>query len=818
MASERPYRAYKRRKKKRGFFGWLLRLALVGLFMAVVGGAVGWMLFEGYSAEYRVRADKYDLEAINDLEKPSFILDRNGKEIGRIFVENRSVVPLSEVPEMVINTLIAGEDGRFWSHDGVDYLGIARAGYHNWRGNEVRQGASTITQQLARNAYNLKEEAVRNGESSIQRKLVEAFLAQRIEKRYSKREIMEFYLNRIYFGCGYYGIRSAALGYFGKEPRELSQLEAASIIGLIKNPNDYNPLRNPRENLRTRNNVLTRMVDEGMLKRSEAERLMAEPVVVNPRPLQRGTSHLYERVARDLREKIGEEALSRGGFKIYTTIDKSVQEAAVRSLEECLARAERQPGYSHPRLGEFRREEGKPPAFLQGAVLMIDHGTGEVLAHVGGRDFTKTQYDFIESGRRPLGTAFFPFIYTAGFLKGKTPASMVADEAMDNRSVMVGGREGILGEWGMETKTPSYEGNVTARRALAASKIAATVRFGNDIGLKWVRDVAAGFGFHFNYSSEELLPRELVGWEEGSLTELVRGYAVFGRGGREAARELVYLNRIEDDKGTTVYLQRRPAAPDVRIIDEATAFQVHSILNGSLKDGSARGADASLLQRPFHGGGKTGTTHDFSDNWFVGYDRRVSCGVWVGFLQGAGQPIYEGAFSRDLAMPVWVAAMNAALPSFGGGEISVPNGVTSAPVCNRSGKRATRSCFDTVEDPASASVRSVPTTYTEFFRAGTLPTAFCDIHGGDGGTLDVDRATAMLDSQTLRVAPIRPAKPVLLGDDPYFSQRPTLGPQDESGGRSTGGNARSLLERPDLGDEKAAIPLQRPRRLVIEFD
>lgn len=815
MAKERPYKAYKRRKKKRGFIRWLVRLAFVGVLLGIVAGIIGWIAFKTYSAEYRVRAETYDLERVNDLEQPSFILDRNGQEVGRIFVENRSVIPLSEVSDLVIKTLVAGEDGRFWSHDGVDYVGVIRAGYLNWKAREVNQGASTITQQLARNAYNLKEEAVRNGETSIQRKMIEAFLAQRIEKRYNKREIMEFYLNRIYFGNGYYGIRSAALGYFGKEPKDLAQVEAASLIGLIKNPNNFNPLH-PEENRRTRNNVLSRLADEGTLTRSKAKELMELPVKINPKPLQRGTTHLYERIARELREKVGEEALSRGGFKIFTTIDRDVQEAATKTLEASLAKAESHPGYAHQKMAEHRREEGKAPTFLQGSVLMMDHSTGEVLAHVGGRDFSRTQYDFIESGRRPLGTAYFPFIYTAGFLKGTTPASTILDEAMDNRSVMVGGREGILGEWGMETKTPSYEGDITLRRALTASKIAATVRFGNNVGLKWVRDVAAGFGFRFTYS-DEMLPRELVGWEEGSLTELVRAYAVFGRGGREAARELIYLTRIEDAEGK-VFLQRKIVNPEMRIVDEATAYQVHSILNGALGEGSAAGADEKLLQQPFLGGGKTGTTHNFSDNWFAGYDKRVSCAVWVGFLQGTGEPIYEGAFSRDLAMPVWVAAMNAASPSFGGEEIPQPTTVTQLSVCSRSGKRATKSCYDSVEDSASATIRYQPTSYNEYFRAGTAPTAFCDVHGGDGGTLSLDRSTAMMNSQTLRVAPIRPTKPVLLGDDPYFSQRPTLGPQTDEATSGFAGSQRSLLDRPDLGDEKAAIALPRPKRLVIEIE
>ena len=219
-------------RKKRFYKSKGLWLSLL-LFM-LAAGFFAYVVAERYTRPYRERAASYDLARINDLEQPSLILDRNGEVIGRIFVQNRSVIPIAKVPDVFINALIAGEDSRFKTHDGVDYIGIARAGYLNYKGST--QGASTITQQLARNAYNLKQEALDRKESTIERKLVEAFLAQRIEKKYLKKEILEFYLNRIYFGSGFYGIRSASLGYYGKEPMELTADECASMVTLIKNP------------------------------------------------------------------------------------------------------------------------------------------------------------------------------------------------------------------------------------------------------------------------------------------------------------------------------------------------------------------------------------------------------------------------------------------------------------------------------------------------------------------------------------------------------------------------------------------------------
>src|SRR6478752_6406184 len=284
----------RKKNSRRWFFkrkGFWLGLLLLGL----LAGGAGWIFVDDYTREYRERAETYDLERINELEEPSIILDRNGKEIGRIFVQNRSVIDIKQVPEIFIKALRAGEDSRFLTHSGVDYIGTLRALKFTAEGSS--QGGSTITQQLARNAYNLKEEALQRKEDRIQRKLVEMFLAMRIEDRYSKEEILTFYLNRIYFGSGFYGIRSASLGYFGKEPMKLSIEECASLVTLIKNPNGRSPLNNPELNRTCRNYVLDRMREEGMISSRDLKRYKAMPLKLNSQPLRRGTSHLYERIA-----------------------------------------------------------------------------------------------------------------------------------------------------------------------------------------------------------------------------------------------------------------------------------------------------------------------------------------------------------------------------------------------------------------------------------------------------------------------------------------------------------------------------------------
>jgi penicillin-binding protein 1A len=793
--------------KRKGFWWTLLILMLLGLAAA----GVGYWYVENYTRKYRLRAETYDLERINDLEIPSLIVDRNGKEIGRFFVQNRSVIPVTDVPKVFVDALRAGEDQRFETHDGVDYIGVGRALYLNWKAGGTTQGASTITQQLARNAYDLNGEKKKRKETDKQRKIVEMFLARRIEKRYKKQEILGFYLNRVYFGSGYYGIRSASLGYFGKEPSELNALESAAIVGSIKNPRYMSPINNPENNRGSRNLVLGRMVDLGALTRKEAERLYDTPLVLNSKPLRRGTTHLYERIADAVGLALGEEALATGGFTVHTTILGEAQQAAQQALLESLARAEAQPGYRRQKYEDYRKTSTKPAEYLQGAVLMVDHDTGEVLAHVGGRDYAQVPYDFVELGKRPLGTAFFPFIYAAGLEHGLTPATLVEDEAMDNRSVMVGGREGILGEWGMEVSSPVYEGKIPVRAALENSKIAATVRFADQTGLQRVVDTACAFGLPLQKA--ELLRRLAVGFEEVSMKQAVRAMAAFSSGGKLGPEPLVYVDRIEDSTGAVRFRRQRQPLARTAVIDGATAWQVHSMLAGSLYRGSSKGVLDGLVEKPFNGAGKGGSTHDFGDCWFLGYNKRVTCGVWTGFLMANGEPIYPGAFSRDLALPVWQAAMNAVAPSFGGGKLVPPGNVVEVGVCSVSGQRATQFCQQYVENPGSGMVRSRTTAVPEYFRRGTEKLSFCSVHSGvlgEGGTPE----TAILNLHALEVAPVRPKAPVLLGDDPYHTELPSFAATSEEVGLVR--RRTNVLDSLDLGDVEEAIPLKRPRRLEIE--
>lgn len=799
----------KRRKRKFFKLKGLVYLMLFGLMFAVVA----YFVFETMTKPYKEQAATYDLTKIDDVEVVSLILDRKGREIGRIFVENRDKIGIKDVPLNFINALVAGEDQRFFEHDGVDRVGVVRAAWLNWRAGRQTQGASTLTQQLARNAFHLKEEADERDQTGLERKAVEAFLALRIEKAYGKREILEFYLNRIPFGSGYYGLRSASLGYFGKEPRDLSVSECASLVGCIKNPARISPLNDLEENKKARNQVLRRLAAEDFITVEASERLQNDPVVLDPKPIRRGTSHLYERIASEVRSRLGEDALTEGGFKIYTTIDKDVQQTMEAGLVEQLAKAEDHEGFSHPRYEDYRMKQ-REPKYLQGAGLMIDNKSGGVIAYVGGRDFTHNQYDFVESGSKPIGTAFFPFIYTSAVENGMSLMEMLIDRPMDNRAVMVDGREGILGEWGMERFDPSYEGDVSMRRALNASKIAASVRLGKKLGLGTVVDTARKFGLTFPQT--KLLARMLVGTGSVSLPSLVRAYAVYPNLGEEPA-PMHFIKRVDDASGTLRY-QHRDVSKQKQVVSRQTAYLMHSMLKSALRDGTGKEVTNAITQESSIAG-KTGTTYDFADNWFVGYSSRVTCGMWMGFRSGSRKAIYPGAFSRETVLPAWVAAMNSALKVFDKATINIPENIVELDICTKSGLKKTRHCQEYYRDPLTGVESYKSTSMTELFVKGAEPTGYCEVHGSLGELGPADKLSfgpTQGNPNTALAVPIQPKQPLLLGDDPYGTEQPDFVPRDQSGNER--GNSVTSLDQMDKEDQKASISLDRPKRVEIHQD
>ena len=806
--------------KRRGFWIFSLICLVLLVLVAIIGNAK--------LDPYRDIANDYERERVGEKEEMSFIHDRSGHELGTMFVENRFSIPLKDIPPVFVNAVLAQEDQRFYEHNGVDWTGVARAAYLNVKSGSVTQGAGTITMQLARKSFDLLGEERRNDWSGYERKIIEAFVALRIEehfleqmrldfpgdeaagKKAVKAKILEMYLNLVPFGSGYYGVRSAALGYFGKEPKDLSISECASIVACLKNPTRISPLRNLDENKTNRDHVLRRMALEQMITNEERDQMISKPVVVNPVPIRRGKSYLYELVAKQARDLVGEEALSRGGYTIRTTINARVQRTAEDALARHLDEVENTPGYTHAKHGDYERSQGRLK-YLQGAILMMDHESGEVIAHVGGRDYAHSQYDFIVSGRRPLGTGFFPFVYASAFENGRHPATLVVDEQMDVRKLQVGGDlEGVVGEWGMEIMDPEYEGEITSRRALGVSKIAATVELGQQVGVKNV--VKTGESFGFDLPTDKVLNRTLVGFDKVSMNEVVSAYSAFPRGGSRIAAKR-YIREIRDIEGKIVYpLKSDSLAPVTReACSDATAFQVHSVLNDVMRTGNLKNVSKDLNPSLLLGGGKSGTPYGFSDAWMAGYNSRITCAVWVGFYDGGRKAIHKSAFAKDVAFPIWQEVMNASQPSFAGSEISPPNSVEKVAVCRVSGMRPTRYCNESVENPETGELSFRSTSYSEFLRKGE-EMGICAVHGGG---IDIQAFVEQgPTNETINAIPIKAKAPLLLGFDPYNSETPTLGIKDADA-QAWQYESAIIVEDRVSGEREALLKLPRPPRFDL---
>lgn len=761
----------------------LLMVMLFGIITALVLGGGGYFVFQMVTGKYQKYAESFDLNEINNLEHPCIIYDRNGEEIGRIFDENRSYVPFDKISPHLINAVVAQEDKSFWTHSGFDPVGILRAAKETIAARgEANQGASTITQQLARNAYDLERRVQAMGGDKYERKIIEIFLAMRIEKTYDKRQIMEFYLNRVYFGRGYYGIRAAALGYFGKEPADLTVRESASIAALIKNPENYNPVHNPDLNFRWRNDVLDRMQRSGYLTAEDAERVKKQPLELNPKPLRRNTSFLHALVQQQAISifqdpQRGAEIVKTAGIRIYTTIDKAMQEAAESSLNTQLQTIENRSDFDHVRFEERDDPRCQQHRYVDGAVYAVDNATGGVLVYVGGRSFARDNFDIIESGRRPVGTAMLPFLYMSAIENGYSPCSRLVDDAMDNRLAGIGGTEGVLGEWGMEVSKGRYLDSVTLRQALQWSKIAASARLGialtSDPKLcaKPFVNTLINCGITpppRNPSSTEArpqyYPRVFLGTEPVSLREMVLAYTIFPNTGTRPVAPYV-ITKITDSSGNILWENPRSIKPVMtRSTQPCTAFRLHSIMRDALLKGASQRVQP-FLPDDFRGAVKTGTNYDFADNALFGYTSSLTCGVWIGFLNDH-HAIYPEAFSSDTCGPILGAVFKAADGRYKDEDIPMPDDTEEVEICTSSGQMATNFCFETkMRDGNPVLTRSV---YREYFPKGDVSLGSCTVHGDGTPTLiDFLDASDVNNSRVLPVVPILPKGSALIGDDPY---------------------------------------------------
>jgi penicillin-binding protein 1B len=639
----------------------------------------------------RIDFDKNRIESLSriDTGEPLSLLELEPEELMRFFGperEERRLVSIDQVPEHVIHAVLAAEDARFFQHPGMDPLGILRALLNNLRHGSLREGGSTITQQLAKNYFLTPER-------SLSRKLRELLISLLMEANYSKREILEIYLNEIYLGSkgsvSVNGIGEASFFYFGKPVDALTPAEAATIAGLIRAPNHYSPFVNKERALGRRNVVLQGMAEHGWLSSQGVETALAEPMkTAEYEAYARRAPYFMDYLAQQLRALYPAEALNALGLSIHTTLDPEVQEAAEQALRKGLSRLEK----SHP--GLRRQAAGKK---LQAAVVVLQPKTGYVLALVGGRNYGETQFNRITQSRRQPGSAFKPFVFHAA-LDEFTPADLLSNEAKTYR---IGDQE-----WRPENYSEIPETRLSLRTALAKSVNRATADLTMRIGVERIVQAVSSFGF-----STPLPPYPSIslGSAEVIPLELARAYCAFAADG--VLPEPLSLHEVTDEAGKI--LERRHLAVR-KVTSPQKAFLMSSLLRSVVETGTARSLKGMGVAFPV--AGKTGTTNDFKDAWFVGYTPDILALVWVGFDDGT--PIH--ASGSAAALPIFADLMNAIPQHVSGEWFQVPQGVVSEAVCPLSGGLAV---------PGRC-----PAPVQEFFLAENRPKGPCTLHGAREAT------------------------------------------------------------------------------------
>ncbi len=833
--SQVPPQENRRRRRglfQRRWFRWFMGIA------AVFGVAA---LIAGYSliTHYKKKATTFDLTKLGQLEKSSLIYDRNGDEIGQFFVkENRRPIALSDVPPSLINALVAEEDSRFYDHHGVDYMGILRAMKATLLVGHLHQGASTITQQLARQGLDLEKG------KNIDRKFTEIFIARRIEEMYTKQQILELYLNRIYFGGGFYGINAASLGYFNKPASQLTVEESAMLCGLIKSPNRCSPFHSMKEATSARDHVLDRMREERFLSDQEYRRLLATPIKTNPGRLQGTSGYVQSEVRQQLIDLLGAERAGTGGYRVNCTDDNELQNAAQKSVSDRLLAVETgTPGYKHQTQEQYREKlaafvssghsiddkDCPRPQYLQGALVMIDNPTGAILAMVGGRDFTQSQYNRVMAAKRSVGTAFTPLVFGAAFENGAFPGTTVKDTPLDNTRVMIGAITGILGEWGSEDPNVKFRmDDITARQALVWSRNGCTVRIGAEMGLEKLKDFAGRAGVRAQLKPEN---KTYLGSSEVTPAEMALAYSTFAGAGRRP-QQLFLITKIEDAEGNLVYASKTADADPKVVTDEFTAWQVHSCLAQALTEGPGAAATRKYELGDIPAAAKTGTHSNFTDVWTIGYTSRVTCAVWAGMDKPG--TIFENAFGSQIALPIWCDAMKVASATYPGEVLQPPPNADTVEICSHSGMRATDNCYETAKDEKGI-LRFVRTTYREYVRPGFKVSGACTFHSKHpDGEAPVDimpplaiepSAIRGLGSNDAALATARPVMvmtpAVLTENDPYQSIRPVLripkaSRVDDEGEVAAKPSTPELSPAHTIDKEKGRIDLAPPPAVKLD--
>lgn len=696
MSSPLPFDPNKTTKRR--FRRIVTRLLIIAALLALVVATVVLVV-------YGQVAGQYDLTKLGQMKQRSIVLDSKGREIGKLHGENREVVTLDQVSPFFVKALLAREDTRFYDHGGVDYIGVVRALWRDLKEQKMVQGASTLTMQLARNSFddlNAK---------TAHRKLVEALLARRIEQVKTKDEIIELYINRIFFGTGLYGIERASKGYFGRPASQLTLGESAMIAGIIRSPNRYSPFRNWEGAIRERDNVLARMVAKKFITQSEADAAKVEDMAVAATPVVHSQeNYMMEAVRRDLDVILNSQDVEDGGLTIHTTLDKDIQFIAEQSLTARLLGVEKLSGYKHPTKAQFDAQwdtvsEPARTPYLQGAVAVVNNSTGGMLAVVGGRDCRHSSFNRALQGNRPIGSTIKPFVYASAIEHGLLPGSLVEDAPIRRDEL-----RDTNGLWSPENSDGKFLGFQPATVGLVRSRNAMTVRVGNMAGLDQVLDTIRNVGLG---EAEVRTPQVYIGNMGGNLKALTSAMSVFPNQG--IRRRPFLIERIVDGNNESVY---ETPVLESQAVSRGAAILTARMLGKVMDEGTATAARSEYGFKE-KAGGKTGTTNDYHDAWFVGYTSELTCGVWVGF--DTPQTIVEGGYGGKLALPVWADVMNGAVElNYKATTLKAEPMMTKVNLCRTSGKLAVSGC----QNAGQAYVDELPDEM--------IPEMFCSLHGSGG--------------------------------------------------------------------------------------
>jgi penicillin-binding protein 1B len=619
----------------------------------------------------------------------------DGRELGAVLVEpervgayygrereQRDLVSLSDLPPHLIAAILATEDRRFESHHGIDFRRIVGAMLANLRAGAIRQGGSTLTQQLVKNFFLTPER-------TLSRKLQEAAMALLVEYRYEKAAILESYLNEIYLGqrgaTEVHGVGEAARLYFGKRASDLTPAEAALIAAIIQSPNRTSPYRHPERATERRNLVLHLMEDQGYLTPEQAETARAQPLRLSKVTPDTGhTRYFLDLLRRQLPELYDAEVLSVEGLEIHSTLDPRLQRAAATALREGLAEVEERIS---------KTPAGKGPGKLQGCIVALRPQTGEILAMVGGRDYRGSQFNRCVDARRPAGSVFKPFVYIAALEPGWGGPTITLASFLEDSPFEV---ETPSGPWRPENYDHEFRGRVPVREALERSLNVPAARLGQEVGIDRVADVARRLGIT---SPLPRVPSLVLGTADVSPLEVARAYATLANGGVRPWPHT--FEDVVDPRGDKV--ERRSLQFD-RVLDPGTSYLATSLLEGVVERGTAARVRALGFRGPI--AGKTGTSDDERDLWFVGFTPEIVAVVWVGF----DEPRSVGLVSSSVALPIWARFMREAVGTQIRGRFARPAEVQSIEIEPVSGALALAGC---------------PVRRTEFFLEGTEPEQTC---------------------------------------------------------------------------------------------